>query len=440
MTTEIRPYDEARDAENARALALAMLQGMDEILQARADMLDPATWPQRRAELESTLDDERPALECWPDEDEDLEADLDAAAAMLQVAEQTGDRAAIAAATADLNAAQRQLDRRAKEAQTHKALFTPRPGAEGFFALVELLGEDGRRLSPVIMRDRRGTAYAAERGEGLTMLERHLFDACVFTAQGAPCLPHEVRHRRAWYADASQIRHRWPSLTADAATELCEAFRILGIGGIADKPDMRKMFKVMDTDAGAKRGYYYFLGLAAELLAVAPEDDAPLVDYVDDDAQDDDAQDDDAQELPMLQAEGYHLLDDPRDDDDNTASMPWLDRPANRQTRAIVKRIRAAATLPALKAVGKSLFGSGRRDHTADTVVWAEYHARKAALTPPLSQRAKYVIRRLKEGTSTAQVAAWLHGAGKAQLNQSDLAQCWNAWREAKATSLIAKA
>ena len=435
MTTEIRPYDEARDAENARALALAMLQGMDEILQARADMLDPATWPQRRAELETKLDAERPALECWPDEDEDLEADLDAAAAMLQVAEQTGDRAAIAAATADLNAAQRRLDRRAKEAETHKALFTPRPGAEGFFALVELLGEAVPRLSPVIMRDRRGTAYAAERGAGLSMLERQLFEACAFTAQGAPCLPHEVRHRRAWYADASQIRHRWPSLTADAAEQLAEAFRIIGIGAIADTPAMRKMFAAMDTPAGAKRGYYYFLGLAAELLAVAPEDDAPLVDYVEEEEQDDDAP-----ELPILQAEGYHLLDDPRDDDDNTASVQWLARPANRRTRAVVERIRAAATLPALKAVGKSLFGSGHRDHTADTVVWAEYHARKAALTPPLSPRAQYVIRRLQEGAPTAIVAAWLHGAGKARLDQSDLAQCWNAWRKAKATSLIAKA
>lgn len=439
MTTEIRPYDEARDAENARAIALAMLQGMDEILQARADMLTPATWPQRRAELEKKLDAERPALECWPDpdEDEDLEADLDAAAAMLQVAEQTGDRAAIAAATADLNAAQRRLDRNRRAAETHKALFTPRPGAEGFFALVELLGEAGPRRSPVIMRDRRGTAYAAERGAGLSMLERQLFEACAFTAQGAPCLPHEVRHRRAWYADASQIRHRWPSLTADAAEQLAEAFRIVGIGAIADTPAMRKMFAAMDTPAGAKRGYYYFLGLAAELLAVAPEDDAPLVDYVEEEEEE---QDDDA---PILQAEGYHLLDDPRDDDDNTASVQWLARPANRRTRAVVERIRAAATLPALKAVGKSLFGSGHhRDHTADTVVWAEYHARKAALTPPLSPRAQYVIRRLQEGAPTAIVAAWLHGAGKARLAQSDLAQCWDAWRKAKAkaTSLIAKA
>ena len=51
----IKPYDEARDAENARAIALAMLQGMDEILQARADMLVSIHAPARGATVYNVI-------------------------------------------------------------------------------------------------------------------------------------------------------------------------------------------------------------------------------------------------------------------------------------------------------------------------------------------------------------------------------------------------
>jgi hypothetical protein len=261
----------------------------------------------------------------------------------------------------------------------------------------------------------------------LTNLEKIIFYEAGMTAQGDAVLPHEDHSRRAWYVDASQIKAKF-KCTIEEAETLKMAFKILDT-----TPKMAKEFsKWLSAEGKFAAGYKWFQDIAGQLILVTDEGEPSIIDTAAALIEDQDEQIVDADnpaQIEMIHADGWHKLDDARDD-----APRWEDRQP-KIFKAILAQIRGAKTLSAVKAVGKSLFNDKRFTKTQTTVIWDEYNRRKHALEPKLRALAlKALERMIAPDCQMGKVANWLHGDGKKLLNVHEQSVVWAAWKKVKAS------
>ncbi len=321
----------------------------------------------------------------------------------------------------------------------HGAIMQPAPECgEGIFAIAEHLGE-GQRVESRFC-EIPGKLYGLLLGQrllpkegGLTNLEKIIYYEAGMTAQGEAVLPHEVRSRRAWHLHPGGIARRL-KCNAQQAQRLCEAWRVLDT-----TPKMARQFEQWITPANIDKAILRFEELAIGCVQVTDEGEPELdmIAYeegVDPNRprrrEEDESTDEQAAE-PTIQAEGWHRLDDPRDVEGSPEAERWEDKQPFAY-RAIIHKIRAAADLKALGAIGKSLYGKQPWNKVQIAVAWDEYHRRKSALTPKLRKTALVVLERLADPkVNLGRAAQWLHTEGK-KLQPHESAVLWNAWKAAK--------
>ncbi len=308
----------------------------------------------------------------------------------------------------------------------HGAIMQPAPECgEGIFAIMEHLGECKQPKAFAV----NGITHM-EGGSGLTNLEKIIYYEAGMTAQGEAVLPHEVRSRRAWYLHPGGIIHRL-KCNAQQAERLCEAWRVLDT-----TPEMARQFEQWITPANIDKAILRFEEMAIGCVQVTDEGE-PALDMIAYEEgvdpnrprrrEEDETTDEQAAE-PTIQAEGWHRLDDPRDEAER-----WEDKQPFAY-RAIIRRIRAASDLKALGSIGKSLYGEQPWSKVQMAVAWDEYHRRKSALTPKLRKVALTVLERLADPkVNLARAAQWLHTEGK-KLQKHESAVLWSAWKAVKKT------
>jgi hypothetical protein len=358
-----------------------MLTAMIEALDNRDYIRNPANFAERRAKTEKILRAEQPALPL-----EYMEYDSD-----LPIPE-------------------------------HRAIMVPDfTHLEGSFAVSEHLGE----TKPAkIFKDRRGVAYMKD-GEGISNLDKIIYYEAGMTAQGDAVLPHEDHSRRAWYKDAAQIKSKF-SLTIEQAETLALAFKILDT-----TPKMAKKFdKWLSTPDKFNAGFRYFENLASQMVLVTDEGEPTIIDIAQELEEDTNTiktvDADNPADIQTIQAEGWHKLDDPRDE-----APLWEDR-QGKDFKKVLTDIRKAA-LPELKAIGKSLFNDKRFNKIQTSVIWDEYRRRKHNLEPKLRRIAIVALERLADKKCNLNIVAnWLHGEGKALLNAHEQSVIWAAWKKYK--------
>lgn len=286
----------------------------------------------------------------------------------------------------------------------HRDIMTPAPElGEGIFAITQHLGE-GRRQTVTRIN---GEAHM-EGGKGLTQLELMIYNEAQMTAQGDPVVPHLDRSRRAWFKYAGGIKKHFGCTTAEAE-ELAENFGIIEVTAKTVKP----LEAMLSTDFLS--GICYVATLAKELRDVT-DVDSPVLNMMETDQVDDD-------ETMPPNPEVYHKLDDSRD-----LEAYWEDRQPV-AFRQLLARIRTS-DMTKLKAIGKSLFNEKSFTKTQLSVLWDEYHRRKANISPRLRKIALRALERLTDPTCDLKaVARWLHGDGATKLNRHELSVVWNSWR-----------
>jgi len=284
-------------------------------------------------------------------------------------------------------------------------------------------------------------------GEGLTQLEKIIYNEAVLTGQGDACLPHEVHSKRAWFRYAGGVKARIKrvttiqgktvkdDITTEEAETLFQAFKILDT-----TPAMAKKFEQwLAVPDKFNNGFKYFQDLAIQMVLVTDEGEPTILseadmmkEDVDDDEQEISA--DNPAEIVMLEAVGYHKLDDPQDAIDPELGRPvmWEDKQP-KAFKSILARIRTSKDLAKLKAIGESLFNDKTFTKTQTTVIWDEYHRRKFHLSPKLRPLALKALERLTDPkVNTGKVAAWLHGNGKKRLTKHEQSVMWAAWKKIK--------
>jgi hypothetical protein len=328
----------------------------------------------------------------------------------------------------------------------HMAIMRPNNTLEAPFSVSVHLGENSKTEFFTV----NGTKHA--HGAGLTALEKIIYREAGLTAQGAACLPHENRARAHWSKDASQIKAMF-SCTAAQATDLKKALSIIGLSPAdLDRKRTPKSSAPADWLREMKRsperfkaGFYWLLNLAAELDAVAPQEDE-ILDIADELVEDKNTDrlpdSDNPADIETVSATAYHLLDDPRDLID--APPAPKSAPASARLKKLCDSVNGAQDYQTLKAIGKSTFGSTPMPKPEANIFWKIYNRRKREFAA-LNDTAKAAINRIKgfeyidrrwiytgKAADLKKVAAWLHGAGKTALNELQANAVWEAWKEAK--------
>ena len=315
----------------------------------------------------------------------------------------------------------------------HKAIMTVDPHGHydpSVFALCAHLGTGAR---PAIWKDRRTGARIMTGGEGLTALERIIFEDAVCTGQGEPCLAHYDRSRRAWHAAPGLVRAEFPELSPETATALHADLNVIGM--TAEIAAMYRRRLHADFDATFAEIRHLADGLREATGTAA--DPAEIAEALDDGEIDpDDLDEPEPEEASVPAGIKYHKLDDYRD----CPSLQARFRAIGDRFLAALATIEDAPTLDVLKTIGKKRFvDAGKLPTAFYSALWKAYHARKRALTPPLTPIAAKAITALRsldpkspEGKKRlAKAAAWLNGPG-GKLPKSDLSQICDVWHEKK--------
>jgi len=378
--------------ENAKPnlqITFDMLQGMIDALDNRDYIRNPANFAERRAKLEPKLRAEQPALPL-----EFMEYDSD-----IPVPE-------------------------------HRAIMIPDfTHLEGSFAVSEHLGE----TKPAkIFKDKRGIRYM-QSGEGLSGLDKIIYREAGMTAQGDAVLPHTVKSQREWFRHAGGIRKKF-GCTIEQAETLALAFKILDT-----TPRMAGTFeKWLSIPDKFNAGFRYFENLASQMVLVTDEGEPKIIDITESLEEDTNSiktvDADNPADIQMIQSEGWHKLDDPRDINDPILGRPilWEDRQPI-AFRKILKQIRETKDITSLKAIGKALFNDKQFNKIQTTVIWDEYNRRKHNLSPKLRPIALKALERLADkNCNLNKVANWLYSNGKTLLNAHEQSVIWDAWKKCK--------
>lgn len=382
---KITPYTDSKENQvTAQQITYDMLDAMLDALDTRDYIRNPANFTARRAEMEDTLRMEQPALP-------------------LEYMEEPDEH----------------------EVSEHRAIMTPDNNLEGIESITEHLGEY-RKPTTYRVNGHKGMAG----GAGLTNLEKIIYYEAGMTAQGDAVLPHEDHSRRAWFKDAGQIRTKFKCTTEQAET-LALAFKILDT-----TPKMAAKFASWLTPEKFAAGFKYFENLAIQMVLVTDEGEPTIItdNYIESTNTAEPVDADNPADMDMLPAVTYHKLDDPRDEDfDEEKNMTTWERRQPKDFHKVIASIKNA-DMPALKAIGKSLFNDKRFNKIQTTVIWGAYNRRKHALTPKLRPLAlKALERMIDPKVNLSKVAAWLNGDGKKALNVHELSTVWSAWKKAKA-------
>jgi hypothetical protein len=321
----------------------------------------------------------------------------------------------------------------------HRAIMTPNNDLEGIYAIKAHLGEGIRNSTFVAWNLNDKGKWQIDKfmtgAEGLTQLERIIYDESAMTAQGDAVVPHENRKPRLWFQFAAGIQRKL-SCTTEQAETLELAFRTLDT-----TPKMAKEFeKWLKTEGKFNAGYRWFQDIAKEMVLCTDEGEPSIItdSYIETDDADDanvtiDA--DHPADIIMLSAGEYHKLDDPRDADfDEEKNMTSWEKRQPAIFNATVRNIKSCKTLAELKTIGQALFNDKRFNKTQASVIWGAYNRRKKALSPKLRPLALKALDRMADPkVNLAAVAAWLHGDGKKKLNAYEASIIWDCWKKAKA-------
>ena len=392
---KITPYTDSKTSQvTAQQITCDMLSAMIEALDTRDYIRDPKNTPARRAQLEPTLRMEQPALPLeYMSEDS------------------------------------------AYDIPEHRAIMIPRNNLEGIYSIKVHLGEGIRPKTFVSWNLNDKGKWQIDKfmtgAEGLTQLERIIYDEAGMTAQGDAVLPHENRKPRLWFQYAAGIQRKF-NCTTEQATTLEMAFRILDT-----TPKMAKEFdKWLKTPGKFNAGYRWFQDIAKELVLCTDEGEPSIItdSYIETD--DDVTIDaDHPADIAMLSAGEYHKLDDPRDADfDEEKNMTSWEKRQPAIFNATVSGIKSCKTLAELKPIGKALFNDKRFNKTQASVIWGIYNSKKKALSPKLRPLALNALHRMTDPkVNLAKAAQWLHAEGKTQLNAYEQSVVWAAWKKVKA-------
>lgn len=330
------------------------------------------------------------------------------------------------------------------DTRPHRAIMIPQTQLELPFGIIEHLGEV-KQPKPFLVKGQRHMVG----GTGLTNLEKIIYHEAGMTAQGDAVLPHENRSKAHWSKDASQIRAKFRAVgcTAEQAEDIKRAFAIIGLPPA--ELDKKKTphsstpadwVRVMQVSPDKFRaGLYWIFNLAAELDAVAPEENE-ILDMAEELA--DEVRRDEAEEIAPDRT-SWHLLDDPRD-------LLFTELPERPRTifsneraeiQSFIDAVHAAKSYDELAAIGKVTF---QKDWEKPGLFWDVYKRRKLEFYA-LNDTAKAAINRLNghemvngrwvytgNAANLAKAAAWLH-SGKTGLNKAQLNQVWMVWKARKA-------
>lgn len=313
--------------------------------------------------------------------------------------------------------------RLAQVANEHVSIMQPDfKNLEGIFAIVDHLGEN-KQPKPFLVNGVRHMSGAT----GLSSLDKIIYNEAGVTAQGEAVLPHLVKSQREWFRHAGGIMKKF-ACTREQAETLALAFRILDT-----TPEMAKEFaKWLSIKGKFDKGYVWFQNIAKELVLVTDEGEPKIIDlaeqYCEDVAEDELPIDcDNPADIVEIQAEGWHKLDDPRE------NVPSWESRQPKEFKQVLATIRTAKDFQSLKAFGKKLFNDKRFDKNQTSVIWDVYRENKHRLAPKLRKTALTALNRLADKTvNLNKVANWLHGDGKAVLNEYELSVLWATWKKCK--------
>ncbi len=301
----------------------------------------------------------------------------------------------------------------------HRAIMLPQQThLEGIFATCEHLGE-GRQNK--VWTNSRNEKFMTN-GAGLNNLEKIIYHEAGMTAQGDAVLPHEDRSKRPWFKYAGGIKKKFTCTTLQAE-ELYTAFKILDT-----TPSMAKIFAKWIEKRGIEKAVTYFRSLAIPLMCVTDVGEPSIIDMADTltEEHDHDIDADHPAEIADIKADAWHKLDDPRD------NVPTWESRQPAEFKFILEIIRTAS-LSELKTIGVAFFKEKSHlekfNKTQTTVIWDEYKRAKHRKSPKLRPLALKALERLADKKANLAAAAnWLHGQGKAALNQFELSVVWDAW------------
>ena len=299
----------------------------------------------------------------------------------------------------------------------HARIMVPQNSMEGIFGIAEHLGE-GQDIKQ-IRCEIPGKLYGLDLGQrliskqgGLNQLDRIIYDEAGMTAQGKACLPHENRQPTKWWKHAGGIRHKY-NCTIEQATQLADAWKTLDATAT--------MVATFDkwVSRGIEAACAYFSALGAELKAVAPEaEQLDLITYEEADSTEDALDADHPVDIQTIQADAWHLLDDPRDD------MPAWETRQPYRFQTVLGMIRQADA-GQLTAWAKSQYSSKPEWQGVQAqVLWSAYKARKAGF---VTGKGKRIIERCRLTDNKAKARFWLYNKGGTVLNSVELTEAWKA-------------
>lgn len=302
----------------------------------------------------------------------------------------------------------------------HRAIMLPvQTNLEGIFATREHLGEG----KPAVIY-KVGNAKHMTGGAGLNNLEKIIYYEAGMTAQGDAVLPHEDRSKRPWFKYAGGVKAKFGCTTLQAE-ELYTAFKILDT-----TPSMAKIFAKWIEKRGIEKAVTYFRSLAIPLMCVTDTNEPTIIDTAESYIEDHETDADHPAEIADIKADAWHKLDDPRD------NVPTWESRQPAEFKFILEIIRTAS-LSELKTIGVAFFKEKSHlekfNKTQTTVIWDEYKRAKHRKSPKLRPLALKALERLADKTANLAAAAnWLHGQGKAALNQFELSVVWDAWKKCR--------